>query len=47
MEALKEQVASAVTKIEAVGGDITVIGGAIIGLAVVALGVRWIKATFF
>lgn len=27
--------------------DITTVGGAIIGLAVVAMGIRWVKATFF
>lgn len=28
-------------------GDILTVGGLIIGLAVVALGIRWVKATFF
>lgn len=27
--------------------DILTVGGLIIGLAVVALGIRWVKATFF
>lgn len=27
--------------------DIVTVGGLIIGLAVVALGIRWVKATFF
>lgn len=42
-----EAVTDAVTSITALGPDIIAIGGAIIGLAVIALGVRWIKATFF
>lgn len=42
-----EAVTDAVTGITALGPDILAIGGAIIGLAVIALGVRWIKATFF
>lgn len=44
MEGLGE---SAVTAIEAVGPEIIAVGGAIIGLAAIALGIRWIKATFF
>lgn len=35
------------SSISAVGADITTVGVAIIGLAVIALGIRWIKATFF
>lgn len=38
---------AAVTEITAVGTDITAVGVAIIGLAAVALGVRWVKASFF
>lgn len=34
-------------KITAVQGDIVTIGGAIIVLAAVVLGIRWIKAQFF
>lgn len=39
--------AALVTKVEEVGGDIQTIGVAIIGLAVIALAIRWVKATFF
>lgn len=35
------------TQLEAVQGDIVTIGGAIIVLAAVVLGIRWIKAQFF
>lgn len=34
-------------QLEAVQGDIVTIGGAIIVLAAVVLGIRWIKAQFF
>lgn len=37
----------AVTAIAAVGPEILAVGGAIIALAAIALGVRWIKASFF
>jgi uncharacterized membrane protein YuzA (DUF378 family) len=30
-----------------VGTDISTVGTAIIGLAAVAMGIRWVKATFF
>lgn len=30
-----------------VGADLTAVGIAIIGLAAVALGIRWVKAMFF
>jgi hypothetical protein len=30
-----------------VSSDITTVGGALIGLAVVAVGIKWVKATFF
>lgn len=30
-----------------VNTDITTVGGALIGLAVVAVGIKWVKATFF
>lgn len=30
-----------------VSADITTVGGALIGLAVVAVGIKWVKATFF
>lgn len=32
---------------EEVSTDITTVGGALIGLAVVAVGIKWVKATFF
>lgn len=35
------------TQITALGTDISTIGAAIILLAVIAMGIRWIKATFF
>lgn len=35
------------TQLEAVQADIVTIGGAIIVLAAVVLGIRWIKAQFF
>lgn len=37
----------AVTNIAAVGPEILAVGGAIIALACIALGIRWIKASFF
>lgn len=40
-------VTDVVTQIEGVGADILTIGGAIIGIAVIVLGVRWVKAQFF
>ena len=30
-----------------VSADITTVGGGLIGLAVVAVGIKWVKATFF
>lgn len=44
---MTEVVTGVVTEIEAVGADILVIGGAIIGIAVIVLGIRWVKAQFF
>lgn len=44
---MDEAVTKAVTSIEALGPQILSIGGAIIGLAVIAMGVRWLKASFF
>lgn len=38
---------AAVTAVTGVGTDITAVGVAIIGLAAIALGVRWVKASFF
>lgn len=38
---------AAVDAIEAVGPELIAVGGAIILLAAVALGIRWIKASFF
>lgn len=35
------------TDIEQVANDIKTVGAAIIGLAVIALAIRWVKATFF
>lgn len=35
------------TSMDAVGTDITTVGGALIGLAVIAVGIKWVKATFF
>lgn len=32
---------------DAVASDITQVGAALIGLAMIALGIRWVKATFF
>lgn len=42
--ALPENVTSQLTAVQA---NITEVGGAIVLLAVVALGFRWLKATFF
>lgn len=39
--------ADLVENIGQVGVDITTVGMAIIGIAVIALAIRWIKATFF
>ena len=35
------------TDMDAVSADITTVGGALIALAVVAVGIKWVKATFF
>lgn len=35
------------TSMADVNTDITTVGGALIGLAVVAVGIKWVKATFF
>jgi len=35
------------TTMDSVSADITTVGGALIGLAVVAVGIKWVKATFF
>lgn len=32
---------------DGVSADITTVGGALIALAVVAVGIKWVKATFF
>lgn len=40
-------VTDVVTKIDSVGVDIQTIGGAIIAIAAIVLGIRWIKAQFF
>lgn len=34
-------------KMDGVGTDITTVGGALIALAVIAVGIKWVKATFF
>lgn len=39
--------ASFADDIAAVGTDITTVGGSLIGLAVIAVGIKWVKATFF
>lgn len=39
--------ASVTTAVAGTSADITEAGTLIIGLAVVAMGVRWVKATFF
>lgn len=39
--------ASFETSMADVNTDITTVGGALIGLAVVAVGIKWVKATFF
>lgn len=44
MEGLGTEAAASVSL---VGPEIITVGGAIIGLAAIALGIRWIKATFF
>lgn len=44
---MQDAVDAAVLEIAGLSPMIVSIGGAIIGLAVVALGIRWIKATFF
>ncbi|UDL05737.1 major capsid protein [Marinobacter sp. CA1] len=35
------------TDMDAVGSDITTVGAALIGLAIIAVGIKWVKATFF
>lgn len=35
------------TTMDGVSADITTVGGALIALAVVAVGIKWVKATFF
>lgn len=42
-----EVITGVVTQIESLGTDVVTIGGAIIGVAVLVLGVRWVKAQFF
>lgn len=38
---------SAVAAVESIGPEILAVGAAIIGIAAIAMGIRWIKATFF
>lgn len=38
---------STITDITAVGANMELVGIAVIGLAVIALSISWIKATFF
>lgn len=45
--AMAELPAEVTTEIASVKADITSAGALIIGLAVVAMGIRWVKATFF
>jgi len=45
--AYAELPAAVATEIATVKADISTAGGLIIGLAVVAMGIRWVKATFF
>jgi hypothetical protein len=40
-------VTAAVTAVTAVGDNLELVGIAIIGLCAIALGIRWVKATFF
>lgn len=35
------------SSMDAVSSDILTVGGALIALAVVAVGIKWVKATFF
>ena len=44
---MEAAVTAATTDVAALGPHIISIGSAIIALAVIALGIRWIKATFF
>lgn len=37
----------AVAAVVSIGPEILAVGGAIIGIAAIAMGIRWIKATFF
>ncbi|WP_211831174.1 major capsid protein [Kistimonas asteriae] len=41
------QAAVEATILDGVKTDITTVGGLIIGLAATAMGIRWVKATFF
>lgn len=43
----EEVIAEVLATLGGVEGDIVTVGGAIIGLAAVAMGIRWVKATFF
>lgn len=45
--AMAVDVTTAVADITALETDITTVGTALIGLAVVAVGIKWIKASFF
>lgn len=40
-------VSAAVTAVSGVSDNLEAVGLAIIGLAAVALGIKWVKATFF
>lgn len=42
-----ETITDAIAQITALQGDITTVGGAIILVAVVVFGIRWVKAQFF
>lgn len=38
---------SAVASVTSIGPEILAVGGAIIGIAAIAMAIRWVKATFF
>lgn len=44
---MEAAVTAATTAIAGVGTDIGTIGGAIIAVAVIVMGIRWVKAQFF
>lgn len=44
---MEDLVTEAVATIAQVDSAVLVVGGAIVALAAVAMGIRWVKATFF